>query len=157
MQKPTAQLNVRVPFDLYEDVDRLAARYGGTKTGVIIAAVAALKREEAARSRMPKHDQNTTNPAGEDDAAEPLVPRRKGKPGIPPFGWHDVDGERIPNAEEQTVLSRLLALAREGKRQGQIRDTLNAEGLLNRGGVEWRSNTVDTVLRTARKRGELST
>ena len=145
MQKPTAQLNVRIPYELYQEIERLTARHGGTKVGVIIAAVEALKRAETCEASGAERDEPGPKPAG----------RKKG--GTAPFGWKFEEGEYREHPEEQRARARLLELAGEGRPQAKIRDTLNAEGLPNRGGVPWKSNTVDNVLRAARKRGKPAT
>jgi site-specific DNA recombinase len=64
----------------------------------------------------------------------------------PTIGFDAVDGKLVPNAAEQALIERMIAMKSEGKSLHQIADALNAEGVATKRGGTWHASTVRNVL-----------
>jgi site-specific DNA recombinase len=63
-----------------------------------------------------------------------------------PYGYQSADGELVPVAEEQAVVSRVKLLRANRWSLQRVADALNSDGVLTKHGKRWFAQTVKDVL-----------
>jgi site-specific DNA recombinase len=69
--------------------------------------------------------------------------------GRPRYGWQVVDGELVPEPEEQRAIRRMQELQGQGYSQREVCRALEKEGILNRKGRSFAQNQISRILRAA--------
>lgn len=67
--------------------------------------------------------------------------------GAPPYGWRAVEGELVPDGDEQVVVRRVAELHGLGASLREIAAALTAEGFSPKRGKEWHPQTLSKIVK----------
>lgn len=77
------------------------------------------------------------------------------KIGYPPYGYDNVDGKMVVNAEQAETVRRIFASVLSGKSPAAIAKELNRDGVPTKRGGRWTGHTINSMIRNEKYTGDV--